>query len=382
MSAALLTLAVGLAPPPTFTLNLSAPAETRWRGAVGLVLAAHPFNESFGPTFAEHNVTLFSKLTERQYHTMSSALKTHWPEQANELRGIASDFAAAGHFVSFEYLVAWVYFHALAHTPLLSADADTRECTGILARTASGGVLHVANMDQSPMSVRNITLHVKFVFGNGSLAFEGADWYWITTGVSRAVKGGVASLQENWRTTHPRPLDTVLTEIADGVGTPQMFVFRQALGALTTFDAVHAYVSSVRLFAPYYVVAAGAHGEGNVIARGISSVDGEAVLGDHTDPWFVVQTNYDHWKSDSKLDPRRTHAEGTMRALGSAMAGSTVGLYAAASSYPVHNPHTAFTALMDPSTGAFNALVRDAMCPVDGSALAGSDSRYCTAAAA
>ena len=55
------------------------------------------------------------------------------------------------------------------------------------------------------------------------------------------------------------------------------------------------------------------------------------------------------------------------------------GLFATASAYPVHNPHTAYTAVMDPTTGSLQAFVRDAMCPVDGSALAGADARYCQA---
>ena len=64
----------------------------------------------------------------------------------------------------------------------------------LLARrreAAAGGTLHVGNMDQSPPSVRNVPLLVKFFDGNGSTKFEGVDWYWITTGVSRAVRGGV-----------------------------------------------------------------------------------------------------------------------------------------------------------------------------------------------
>ena len=55
---------------------------------------------------------------------------------------------------------------------------------------------------------------------------------------------------------------------------------------------------------------------------------------------------------------------------------TSLDLFAVASAYPVHNPHTAFTAVMDPSTGALQAYVRDALCPTDPELIA-ADGRYC-----
>ena len=94
-------------------------------------------------------------------------------------------------------------------------------------------------------------------------------------------------------------------------------------------------VSYGRLAAPYYVIAAGADGTGLVLARNLTGVDGESALlpttmttaargtgsrrvvvadgktvvedddDDEQDGWFLVQTNYDHWKADPAFDPRR-----------------------------------------------------------------------------
>ena len=58
--------------------------------------------------------------------------------------------------------------------------------------------------------------------------------YWFTTGVTRAVKKGVASMQEDWRTTVTMPHRTVLQQITAGRATPQVFVFRQILSSPTT----------------------------------------------------------------------------------------------------------------------------------------------------
>ena len=42
-----------------------------------------------------------------------------------------------------------------------------------------------------------------------------------------------------------------------------------------------------------------------------------------------------------------------------------LGLFAVVSAYPVHNPHTAYTAVMSAKEGTLQAFVREASCPVD-----------------
>jgi len=296
-----------------------------------------------------------------------------------------------------------------------------RECTGLLAQDADGVVHHAANMDQSPPAVRNVTLRVRFVDSRGThgctptgemanadtesagtVLFEGVDWYWFTTGVSRAVRRGLASVQENWRTTSPVAHADVLRDIAAGV-QPQIFVFRIALlqaaaeaatpgrnsDAGADYESLVTYLSHVRLAAPYYVVMAGtAPGQGAVIARnrtGVAAPGGVLRLGDgggsgggaNYTSWFLVQTNYDHWVADNPADPRRTAAEATLKQLGQTEAASPLGLLAVAGTYPVANPDTAYTAVMAATQGTLHAFVRAALCPVDPGATF-ADPSYCS----
>ena len=208
------------------------PASERWKGALSLI--PHSWEDSWAQIFEAHNASLYSQLKPEQWAELATAMRTHYPEQAEELEGIVADFASVwwpSKPVSFEYLAGWVYFHELAHSDLRRPDARDdvrRECTGGVAQDASGGVHHAANMDQSPPAVRNVTLHVRFVRGDGTLVFEGVDWYWFTTGVSRAVRKGVASVQENWRTAALRPAAQVLADISAGAA-PHILVFRAAL---------------------------------------------------------------------------------------------------------------------------------------------------------
>lgn len=382
------------APPPLFTVNLSAPARQRWKGALAKVLAVHEYDFSFKPVFEAHNQSLFNKLSSKDWEVLENNVEQHWPERAEELKGLAEDFAAVGHpEVTFRYLTGWVWFHSLAHTDALNrtlAPTINRECTALLARDAQGHTMHVGNMDQSPEAVRNCTLRIRFVDGAGKVVFEGVDWYWVTTGVTRAVRAGVASLQENWRSyPAPTPLSKTLAFIASGTPVPQVWVFRDLLTQEPpppNFAAVSAHLEHVPLAAPYYAIAAGPGGEGVVMARNETGSELTSILGVDADAKaFLVQTNYDRDQKDPSADPRRTYAESMLSSLVAADAelGSTrhlsfLDLFGTASAYPVHNPHTAYTAVMDPVTGSLSAYVRDALCPID-YPLAKADQRYCAA---
>ena len=159
--------------------------------------------------------------------------------------------------------------------------------------------------------------------------------YWFTTGVTRAVRKGFASVQENWRDDGVIPFTNVMNDIKSAV-IPQVLVFRslmesvahaelgiarlantdsshRPINAFSNFTAVVQYLSDIQLAAPFYVIIAGAgsDGDGVVIARGTQKPAGPLLrLSDAngTSPasFFIAQTNYDHWEPDEASDPRRT----------------------------------------------------------------------------
>ena len=194
--------------PPLIRVDLDAPEEVRWAGAIDAVLNQHSWEYSFGPVFQAHNEDLFDKLTTSQWMLLENATKTYFPNRSKELYGIASQFQKAGHpEITFKYLCGWVFFHELAHSDLLAKGSATARslassCTGIVARTEST-FYHGRNMDQSPRQVRNCTLRIDFVRGNQTI-FSGVDWYFFTSGVMTAVKKkrcGVArklALSRDW----------------------------------------------------------------------------------------------------------------------------------------------------------------------------------------
>ena len=102
----------------------------------------------------------------------------------------------------------------------------------------------------------------KFVTcGGDKMLFQGADWYWFTTGVTRAVRKGLVSLQENWRYASiegvGKAFNSVFRDIESGV-VPQTWVFRHTLTDPTPdFETLLLELSSNHLAAPYYIGMAG-----------------------------------------------------------------------------------------------------------------------------
>lgn len=392
LAAALVWSALAHSPalrPPQFVMNLSEAPEHRWDGAVAAVLARHPWEHSFGPVFEHYNQSVFSGYPDLEgtAQICETAVQTHYPEIAGELRGIAAQLSEhSGTHVSLGYMAIWLYFHELSHGV---SDFQT-ECTGIVVQTESGEVLQGGNMDQSPMAARNLTLQVRFVDGAGNTVFQGVDWYaLLTAGVTRAVMKGVASVQENWRAVeNHRSFEDVCADVAAGA-LPQTLVFRRyferahAGTAEASFAAFAEHVENVHLAAPFYVIAAGpGRGDGVVIARSEDGSDGTARLGDPDKlaapgDYFLAQDNTDRWQPEDDKDPRRTAAELLLRNLGRDEGASMLGLMVVTSSFPVHNPHSAFSAIMSAATGELHAYVREAVCPVDIDASVVPEYRYC-----
>ena len=127
--------------------------------------------------------------------TACLGLGTHFPEQAGELKGIATEFEGLPRPIRFIQVFGIVgVLSELAHTEL-NANSMSEECTGLLAMDTSEKVHHVANMDQSPVNIRNVTLRSvhqwQRISSRASLLVHNWD--------SRMVMQDLASVQENWR---------------------------------------------------------------------------------------------------------------------------------------------------------------------------------------
>ena len=129
--------------------------------------------------------------------------------------------------------------------------------------------------------------------------------------------------------------------------------FEQAMDALSTVQLVDDV---------YYVIAGG--GSSNqlaVVTRARNAaVDVWRLDPPHGEnpPWWLAETNYDHWKNVPKADDRRDPANDFMAALGSARETTLDAMFSGVmSEWPVFNPHTTFTTMISPHSGAYNSTV-------------------------
>lgn len=361
-------LVSGMYAPPRAVVDECEPEATRWGAAVNASLSAHPWQFGFGPVFQAHNASLFDHLSSEQLEDLGNWTRTNNPSVAAQLDGMAQAFRSHpnGGPVTYEYLVGWLWFHELAHTELSTA-AQPKACCGILsAATNSSTVTHVRNMDQTPAQVRNVTvqLTIRRSCDPGWQDVEVVDWYWITTGFMTAVLPGVASVEENWRFASVKAA-SVFAAAERGV-LPQVLLFRKALlaGAEAKrngkdgFEAALGVIAQTPLAAPMYAILAGPKPlQGAVVTRDLDGpappIDtrgiamlADAPLGPQGAGRTLVQTNYDRWLPDPPGDARRTAALATLASMPSGIAASPVGALAAASTYPVFNADTAYTAVL------------------------------------
>eukprot|EP00730_Choanoeca_flexa_P000883 TRINITY_DN10380_c0_g2_i2.p1 TRINITY_DN10380_c0_g2~~TRINITY_DN10380_c0_g2_i2.p1 ORF type:complete len:378 (+),score=54.00 TRINITY_DN10380_c0_g2_i2:253-1386(+) len=344
--------------PPSVAINLDESASTRWKPAVDAILSRQSFEASFMPVFASHNESLFNNITQTQTAAIASSIEQHFPEQAAELRGISTAFAAHGYHVSFEYLSLWVWFHELAHSDAASdglSKAQSRSCTGILLKcSCNNRVVHARNMDQSPMEARRLALKLNFLARNATI-FTGVDWYWFTTGVMTAVKPNVVTLEENWRFTPVVSSQRVVQEAAQGT-LPQVFAFRHFLSGNLSPEQVVASLGTTPFAVGMYLIASTGE-DGLVITRSADAYNTTRLNGRN----FVVQTNYDRWLPDPSTDPRRTYAEAILSntATSASLEGCFLHAYATVTSPHVKVPDTAYTVTMSVDQGLELAMVWD-----------------------
>jgi len=126
------------------------------------------------------------------------------------------------------------------------------------------------------------------------------------------------------------------------------------------FYEVSALFAKTPLLAPcYYIIAGPNPNEGAVITRDREGDRDIWQLGTNN-TWFLVQTNYDHWKAPLFIDDRVTPANTCMQKSGQEGL-SFEGLFNVLSSKPVLNKLTVYSALMEVETGRLETYIQ--YCP-------------------
>ena len=345
-------------PPPRYSFSLDDPPEQRW-DRIGSDLSSE-----IKAAFADVTSVLKYKIGLAVIAEALTVGGNHkvdrlFPGLGGEIRGLA---AASN-----------VSVGDLAALSLLYDLTDGRPaCTGIIAQTSEGRIIHGRNFDYDfTDSIKSLTILVDVTRGNETLytgtAYAGLPSF--ATAVRRAAsKAGIPhctagteafSFEVNERDDNKTLWDN-WKRLIDGQAPASQATYRRILEEACTFeDAVHL-ASTLPLPAPCYFIIAGAKpGQAAVISRGRDDGAGPAKgiwrLDQAIDGWFLIETNYDHWGAVAPKDNRREVAIRAMNDTGGPTTFSVNDMWRVMSDReadtskgerPVYNNITVFTVVM------------------------------------
>ena len=322
---------------PVYKVNLDAPPATRW------TQIATDYNASIWRTVntieswvpALLRGPLFSMLAE-----IGADLESHFPEEfAQEMLGISEVTGVPPGLV---VLCNLVY-------ELVSA------CTSVVAQAPNGTVFHARNLDfgdggafTSDLTVDALNVYFLQSGGVRYVATTYAGYIGVLTG-ERAGAFSVSIDQ------HLGPSWEVLFNVVEGIYLRKASVIglliRQVLDSNASYPEALRVFSDHALLAEVYIILAGvSSGQGAVITRMRNFPQNVWPLDAAAGRWYVLETNYPHWKPDNPTDDRATVAEAQMQAMGQQNL-SYDGLWGVLSTVPVLNALTTYTALMYPAQG-------------------------------
>lgn len=224
-------------------------------------------------------------------------------------------------------------------------------CTSIVVRNATGYILHGRNLDYDyGDSLRKTVIELHW-YKDQQILFKSAQFVWYL-GVGTGVKPGVFSISQNQRDDGHNEYNYVgLTLGYKGV----LLEIRKALETAHTYEDALGLLSQDHVAAVTYDTMASPHG-GAVVTR--DRLDTADLWQLNETQWWLVQTNFDHWLTPPARDNKRAQTAISYIEAQTPAGMNFSTLYETLSQYPVLNPTTVFTSLLDPVTGDFSVLIR------------------------
>lgn len=291
--------------PTRVTLDLGMDPEHRWDH----IVAAHKetFLHSLDAVFNDPKIKAVIPVAKRLIGNALEARRVFSHDQYLEAKGIAH---ALGRDASEVILVGAFYdLFAAADSPLTS-----RACTGVVAHSTSGEIVHGRNLDYDFAQALSESVLVVDFIKNGETMFTAVTFGPNPT-FNTAVRHGSFSISHD-----ERDQGSIFQNFWDIVLLGRMATFariRQAVETIHTFGEAVAFFSTVKVSAASYFILGGTkQDEGAVITRDRSEVVDVWHLNSSAGRWYVLETNYDHWKPPSKNDNRRAPLQRALNAIG------------------------------------------------------------------
>ncbi|XP_050957172.1 acid ceramidase [Labeo rohita] len=356
----------GMYPPngPTFkgdvswyTVNLDLPPSKRWNDIitakkndmVSMIQAIRDLADAFVPSGK------LIDLVDKELPLMVDTLPYPFNE---EIRGIASvSGVPLGEVVLFN-----VFYEVFT------------VCTSLVAEDVNGNLIHARNLDFGLFmgwdlknrswviteKLKPLVVNIDFRRNNQTV-FKSANFAGYV-GMLTGIHPHSFTLTMNERFS----LDGGYIGILEWIlgkrdGMWMSFLTRSVLENATSYESAKALLSDTKLLAPaYFILGGNQTGQACIITRSRTHSLNPLELDVKNGRWYVLETNYDHWKEPLFLDDRRTPAMKCMNQ--TTQAGISIKtVYDVLSTKPVLNKLTTYTTLMEVSKGTLESYIRD--CP-------------------
>jgi hypothetical protein len=314
-------------PAPVFNISLDDPPSTRWA----------PVFKAYAPSIREFAKSYSQAVSSAELQAISVFLNETFVD--DELRQEVQSMADICEISYAEAIFLNFMYEYNVH------------CTSIVVRNATGYILHGRNLDYGyGDSLRKTVIELHWYKG-GKILFKSAQFVWYI-GVGTGVKPGVFSVSQNQRDDGHNEYNYVSLALGyKGV----LLEIRRALETAQSYKDAFELLSSDHIAATSYDTLAGPH-SGSVITR--DRLDTADVWALSESQWWLVQTNFDHWLTPPARDNKRAQTAIAYIETQTPSGMDFGSLYEALSQYPVLNPTTVFTSLIDPLTGDFSVRVR------------------------
>ncbi|KAG9335982.1 hypothetical protein JZ751_003381 [Albula glossodonta] len=340
-----------------YTVDLDLPPSKRWTGVISdkkadlvtMIQAIKDLADSFVPSGR------LIELVDKDLPLIVSTLPYPFNE---EIKGIAKDSGVPlGEVVLFN-----IFYEVFT------------VCTSLVAEDANGNLFHGRNLDFGLFmgwdiknkswtiteTLKPLVVNVDFQRNNRTV-FKSTNFAGYV-GMLTGIRPHTFTLTMNERFS----LDGGYIGILEWIlgkrdGMWMSFLTRSVLENATSYEEAKNRLAQTKLLAPaYFILGGNQTGQGCVITRSrvltLDIWELDLKLG----RWYVLETNYDHWKEPLFLDDRRTPA---MKCMNQTMQAniSMKTIYDVLSTKPVLNKLTTYTTLMEVSKGKLESYIRD--CP-------------------
>eukprot|EP01006_Ploeotia_vitrea_P057828 TRINITY_DN68327_c0_g1_i1.p1 TRINITY_DN68327_c0_g1~~TRINITY_DN68327_c0_g1_i1.p1 ORF type:complete len:373 (+),score=34.08 TRINITY_DN68327_c0_g1_i1:28-1146(+) len=350
-------------PPPGFpkrmpvgTVDLDSPPEKRWEPLVSEIIAKHTYNYSFSNALQYWDKHIPAAVRPIAKEVARSAEHVLNPEYLAEIKGILATLKKHTHD-------PWELSTLIAINLIYEL---TSGCTSIVSVDKSNTIWHSRNMDwavPAPISFTNFTYMVEFTQGGHTL-YTGVHYVGFI-GIATGMRGGAFAMTLDARfTLNPEQILDNIIHLEKDHAQPVTWLAREVLHHNKTYDVAQHVLATGRIASPVYYILSGLHGhQGSVMSRNWNtSVHGVWSMPNGPKPWYILETNYDHWGPVAPGDDRRKVAEDAMDKMGQANI-SPEALFkvmqtpGTAYSRGVLNSETRYTVVVSPEKNHFDAYL-------------------------